>query len=200
MIYGHVDKIPVNEATFNSPPSLWSASKLFSESYLKLFSNKHKLKCISLRIPNIYGASSRYEVFLRMTINQILLNVYKKNIINLYDNLDLCRDFIFIDDVVNAFVSVCHLNDHLFNGDYYVIGSNEKSSYRELANKINYIKDGRVNIVHNKKNNIDYHEMRKYFADASKYTLDTKWHPKTSLFEGLKITLDYIESNYNEIK
>jgi UDP-glucose 4-epimerase len=200
MIYGHVDKIPVNETTPNSPPSLWSTSKLFSENYLKFFSNKYNLKCISIRIPNIYGETGRDNIFLRMTINKILFNVYDKNTLNLYDNLDLDRDFIFIDDVINAFVSISNLKEELFNGNYYVIGSNEKSSYRELSNKINKLRNNSLTIVHNKNTDIDYHEMRKYFADTSKYQLATNWSPNTSLFDGLKKTLNYIEANHKKFK
>ena len=199
MIYGLSNKILVNEMQPNSPPSLWATNKLTSEIYLKLFHNLFKMKNVSLRLSNVYGPSSRVEVFSRMTLNKILYNVFNKRIMYLNKNSDLARDFIYIDDVVQAFVSAANLNDDLFNGDHFVIGSGERSSYKDLSQKIKIIEQN-FKIKQDKDFNMQYPELREFVADATNFKDKAKWNPKFNLQNGLQKTYDYIKENQGKLK
>ena len=95
-----------------------------------------------------------------------------------------------IDDMSDLFYMKKYFNDDISRWDV--------SNVKNMDNMFSFASRFNQSLNDWKVHNVE--TMIGMFADASKYTLDTKWHPKTSLFEGLKITLDYIESNYNEIK
>ena len=58
-VFGLTDKRVINEKVKSLPLSEFSAHKILGENYLKQFYKKYKIPSIILRIPNIYGPSSK---------------------------------------------------------------------------------------------------------------------------------------------
>ena len=76
------------------------SKRLFYE-HLNEISNKNKI--INLRLEHVYGPNDSTEKFLEWAIQQIAV---KKSAEIALTTGDQIRDFIFIDDVVEAFISV----------------------------------------------------------------------------------------------
>jgi CDP-paratose synthetase len=78
----------------------YSLSKKQFVDWLKLKSNK--IQVINLKVELIYGPRDRSEKFIPWVISQLMQNVEK---INLTKGIQK-RDFIFIEDVVSAFMVI----------------------------------------------------------------------------------------------
>ena len=97
------DHIPpvCNEETDRVPKSFYAVGKLASENYLRIFS-EFGIACTALRFFNVYGPGQNLKnlrqgmasIFLAMAINNHHIHVKGSK--------DRFRDFVYIDDVVNA--------------------------------------------------------------------------------------------------
>lgn len=102
-VYGDVDSDAINESTLTNPKSAYGIGKLSCEKYLSLFSHLHGIGGLSLRIANLYGPGQvMREGFgvIPTVLNRLKLN----DRVQIYGDGSVTRDFVYIDDVVDAFV------------------------------------------------------------------------------------------------
>jgi UDP-glucose 4-epimerase len=92
---------------------------------------------------------------------------------------DKVLDFIYIDDVINAFVKSIEVDEaYILN-----IGSNTGTSLLELAKLVKKITGGKGNILIKDKRK---GEVDKFVADIKKAKEVLKWKPTVELEEGIK--------------
>jgi nucleoside-diphosphate-sugar epimerase len=106
----------------------------------------------------------------------------------------ILRDFLYVDDLVDCFLSVA-MTDEAY-GEVFNIGTGIPVSFYELAQKI-------VEITGTGKTTFtEFTQERKevepgdYYANISKIKNITGWKPHTSLDDGIGNTLEY----YREYK
>ena len=106
---------------------------------------------------------------------------------------DQIRDFNYVDDVVNAFLSVAMSNDS--DGQIFNLGSKEFISLYQLANLLISVNgSGNLEIK-------DFPKERKkidignVYSDYSKINNSLSWEPTVNLETGIKLTLDYYKSH-----
>jgi UDP-glucose 4-epimerase len=128
-VYGNPEKLPISENASCSPLSPYGKHKLFAEEICKEYHEYFGIKTCSLRIFSAYGPGLR---------KQILWDIYQKslqaNTVNLFGTGSETRDFIFIDDIVDAIHKVILAGD--FNAGIYNIGSGQEMTIRELADTL----------------------------------------------------------------
>lgn len=108
------------------------------------------------------------------------------------DGLQL-RDFNYVDDCVEALISVGAADDA--NGKVYNLGSTEVLNLKELAELLIHLHgSGSYEIVPfpQDRKGIDVGD---YYGDFSNLQRELAWTPKVSLREGLSKTLDYYALN-----
>lgn len=198
MIYGLTKKLPVNENASNNPPSFWATHKLFSEQYLEYFSRNHNIKSLSLRLSNVYGPINRINVLNKMVLNKIIYLALKNKKIYVFNNSHCIRDFVYIDDVIQAFLLACNIPDKYFDGRHFLIGSGEGKKIIDIWKKVAFL-IGNVKIEKNNNFNLHLAEKRNFISDSRKFKKITLWKPKIRLTEGLKKTLEFIEKNFNKL-
>ena len=84
-----------NERTDN-PLSIYAASKKSVEILASAYSHLYKINIVGLRFFTVYGPYGRPD----MAIFKFTEAIYKKKIIQVYDNGKLERDFTYIDDII----------------------------------------------------------------------------------------------------
>ncbi len=92
---------PVSETSLPSPIAPYGASKLAGETYLSTFGEAYGIPSVSLRFGNVYGPgsfnkSSVVAKFIRQALNGEVLEIYGDG--------SAIRDFIHIDDLIDAIV------------------------------------------------------------------------------------------------
>ena len=185
-VYGEPGSLPINEPRLPKPISPYGLSKLTAEQYVCLYSKLHGLMTSSLRLFSVYGP--RQE-------KQVIYDFFKKlienpNEIEILGNGNQARDFVFVDDVVNALLSVsCNSN---FGGEVYNVGTAEMITTRELAIKISSVMNLTPEYKYTGKTRKG--DPEKWLADISKIN-NLGFYPQTTIDLGLEKVWDWLKSN-----
>jgi len=110
-VYGNLDKKRLSESNQCSPLSCYGTGKLASENYLKVFSKQ--LPFLSLRMFNVYGPGQDMKNLQQGMVSIYLAQAIKNKKILVKGSLKRVRDFIFIDDVVDAWFKASLLKKNL---------------------------------------------------------------------------------------
>ena len=95
-----------------SPISPYGCSKMSAENYIILFNKLYKLPFIILRLSNVYGHYQKSD-------NDGVINLFCKKILNnerpsIYGSGTQNRDFIFVSNVITAFIKSITINKRNF--------------------------------------------------------------------------------------
>ncbi len=133
-IYGDLDGNSglASENLNPNPKSCYGISKLASEKYLNLF--KDELPFISMRMFNVYGPGQDLNNLKQGMVSIYLAQAIKKKKIVVKGSLSRFRDFIYIDDVVDAWFAALK-NEEAVNNKINV-GSGIKTTVEDLLKKI----------------------------------------------------------------
>lgn len=162
----------------------YSLSKKQFKDWLNTFSSD--LVCVNIILEHFYGPFDDKTKFVSFIIDNFLSNV---NEINLTFG-EQERDFIYIDDVINAFIHIINNSDNLSHGFYnYEIGTNRQIKIKELIEIIR-------NITGNTTTKINYGALPYRKNEIMKSEVNTSaiktlgWLPKVELIEGLIRTIN----------
>ncbi len=162
--------------------SVYGNAKLATTQYLlSLYKNK-KFPASIIRLYLVYGPNQDNNRVIPFVIN----NSFKENRFDCSPGFQL-RDFLFIDDLVNAIYKSLKSNKN--NGEVINIGSQKPIKIKNLILKIvNLIGKGQPNFS---KIRIRSDEPIKLYPNISKAKKVLNWFPKYSLENGLKKTINY---------
>lgn len=99
-VYGPVEDIPIEESHGCNPLSCYGISKYASEGYLRVYQDR--LPFVSMRMFNVYGPGQDMENLRQGMVSIYLAQAMATGRIQVKGSIDRFRDFIFIDDVVEA--------------------------------------------------------------------------------------------------
>lgn len=178
---------PIDESVLPKPISPYGASKLLGEGYCSAYYGSFQIDTVCLRFSNVYGPRSGHK---SSVVAQFLSQSLNGKKIQIYGTGKQTRDFIFIDDLVEAIIRSVERSN--IGGEVFQIASGIETSLNDLAE---YLKEALIN-NHLAFPGIEYKQKRKgdvmrNFAriDKAKSMLD--WLPKTDLSQGLDITVKY---------
>lgn len=122
--YGDHDDNPlVNEDTPTIPKSFYAVGKLASENYMRIYSNTYGIKCTALRFFNVFGVGQNLDNLKQgMASIYLAMAVRSKHII-VKGAPDRFRDFVYVDDVVEA---VCLSMSREYGSGYEVFNVSNK--------------------------------------------------------------------------
>ncbi len=104
-VYGEQPDGPVTETASTYPKSFYGVGKLASENYLRIYSAQHGLRCTALRLFNVYGPGQNMENLRQGMVSIYLAQALRDRGIHVKGSSERFRDFIYIDDVVDAFLA-----------------------------------------------------------------------------------------------
>ena len=108
-VYGNVPDAPISEDEHVAPLSCYGVGKLAAENYLNVFCKQ--LPSVSLRMFNVYGPGQDMTNLRQGMVSIYLAQALTSKHIVVKGSLDRFRDFIYIDDVVDAWFRVATLED-----------------------------------------------------------------------------------------
>ena len=192
-IFGCVDSVPVNEETPDDPLTLFSIHKRTAENYLRLHAMSGDLRSVSLRLANVYGPTARVDLMPRVVLNRLIMQALKGETLSLYANHDCVRDYVFIDDVVSAFL-LAGSSEVVSGGQVFVIGSEHGHAIADVVRLVATRvarRTGRETSIRSDANiTIGPAELRNFVADASRFRDATGWSPTTDLEQGVEKTIE----------
>lgn len=188
-VYGLTTRLPVSEAEPPNPITVYDHHKWSAEQLLAQASLDGILDAVSLRLPNVYGpsagASSADD---RGVLNSIARRALQGAELSLYGSGRYLRDYVYIDDVVAAFLvagATPALTARTFN-----VGSGRGVQVRDafyLVAERAAARTGRRSRVREVPwpGDADPIELRNFEGDISRLTAATGWVPRISLEDGI---------------
>ncbi len=107
-VYGNVPDAPVGEDEHVAPLSCYGVGKLAAENYLNVFGQQ--LSSVSLRMFNVYGPGQDMTNLRQGMVSIYLAQALTNKHIVVKGSLERFRDFIYIDDVVEAWFRAATLS------------------------------------------------------------------------------------------
>lgn len=184
-VYGIVDNYPINEQQATKPICAYGICKLAIENYLHAYHYLHGLNYTVLRVSNPYGKNQNPKS-IQGAVSVFMDKILKNRKITIWGNGEIARDFIYIDDVIEAFILAMDSNNdsRIFN-----IGSGKAITINQLVKEIK--------IVSGRSPKIEYLPARDLdvpinYLDISLARSELKWMPMTSLNDGLRKTWEWM--------
>lgn len=182
-VYGEPGSLPVSEEAPRRPDSPYGVSKNVAEEYLRYYERAYGIPCCTLAPANVYGP--RQNPFGEAGVVAIFIGKMlagKEPVI--YGDGEQTRDFVFVDDVVDAYLAALTKGD----GEFINIGTGVETSvnelYRSLAEILEF--EGQPQYAPPRKGELSRIALR---ADKAAKVLG--WRPRTSLSEGLARTVEW---------
>ncbi len=179
-VYGKVSKkdLPISENLNLNPLNPYAVFRVAQENISRVYNNSFDFNIIMTRSFNHFGQGQDHRFFIPNLIRQILdpeINNIKLG------NLEIVRDYIYIQDVVDAYINLLFQGEK--NNIYNVsTGKGYKlSQIIEIIEEITEVKKPTLtdpNLIRPSDNPI-------IIGDNSKIIRETGWTPKISLRGGL---------------
>lgn len=180
-IYGKKPKYPISEKETPQPTSPHAISKITIEYFLEYFSRIYNTPYLIYRISNPYGPRQIPKKGFGV-VPTLFSHILQNKPPILFDNGKLIRDFIYIDDVINAIVRSFHKRTkyHVYN-----IGSGKGVSLKTLWQEIKKITKTELQPILKPKRPIDVDTVT---LNIDRFKKEFNWEPKTELSLGLEKT------------
>ncbi len=162
------------------PNSHYSISKVSTAYMLDYFAKYHHVPCLNLRLYSIYGAWEEPDRLMPKIVEQALRNTYPPLVAP-----QTSRDFVYIDDCVEAFLDAAmHVNKEI-SGNSINIGSGQKTTLQDLTACVKKVFAIDKGPVWGTMSNRTW-DTKDWYGNYEKAKQLIHWEPKTSLEEGLK--------------
>lgn len=140
-IYGQLPDLPKSvEQSKPFPLSPYAIQKYAGEQYAKIYNHLYQIPCTCLRFFNIYGPRQNPTSDYSGVISIMNTKFINHSTFTFYGDGEQTRDFVYIDDLVNAISIV--LNTTLTDGSIYNVGTgtqtNLKAVFKSFEKGFNY--------------------------------------------------------------
>lgn len=180
------EKSPQNENIKCKPKSNYGRAKFLATKYLLSLGKKKKFPFTILRLYQVYGPKQDYNRFIPIAIRNSLDNK-KFNT----SSGEQKRDFLYIDDVVDA-VRKCLINKKS-KGQIFNLGCGKPIKLKTVLSVIKKIcKGGQPTFG---KIQLRKEENLITYPNIYKIKKILRWKPKYSFYSGLKKTIKFYEKN-----
>jgi UDP-glucose 4-epimerase len=192
--YGSSVTLPVGEDHPTNPKGVYAVTNLTAEKMVLVYDDVHKIPGACLRITNTYGPRHQMAHDEYGVLNWFVRKAIDNEIIPVFGDGRILRDFLYVDDLVNCFLQVVTCSPAY--GEVFNVGSGIPISFIDLAKKIIEIAGmGKVAFTEFTKERKEV-EPGDYYTDISKIKRVVGWKPETDLEEGLRRTIQF----YREYK
>lgn len=100
--YGDHNPPVCAEETDLLPKSFYAVGKIASEHYMRIYANEFGMNCTALRFFNVYGIGQNMKNLKQGMASIFLAMAIKDHHITVKGSKDRFRDFVYIDDIVDA--------------------------------------------------------------------------------------------------
>jgi len=208
-VYGGNKKVPFStDDRVDNPVSLYAATKKSNELMAHCYSKLYNIPSTGLRFFTVYGPAGRPDMAYFGFTNKLL----KGEIIQIYNYGNCCRDFTYVDDIVEGIVRVMAKAPAKRNGDdglpippyaVYNIGGGQPEN---LLDFVNILQEELLQAgVLPKDYDFDAHkklvpmqpgDVPTTYADATALERDFGFTPKITLREGLRKFAEWYKEYY----
>src|SRR5262249_27462587 len=116
------------EESPTAPNSDYSVSKVAAANLLHYYGKRKKLPCANLRLYSVYGPYEDSSRLIPTVIRRGLEGGYPE-----FVSPEISRDFVYVDDVIEAFVDAALNLEKPGYGESFNIGTGQKTTIGDVA-------------------------------------------------------------------
>ena len=185
-VYGNLDTLPLNEEMLGNPSSFYGLTKLTTEHYLRIYHEAFGLPYICYRYSNVFGPRQGNGG------EGGVISIFAKAIVQgspiiIYGDGKQTRDFIYVDDVVEAnILGIQHQVTGIYN-----VSTGISSSVNLLVDEFRNISGKDIEVVYDKPRLGD---IRDSVLATDKSEKELFFTVKYNLHDGLIKTYEYFKT------
>jgi nucleoside-diphosphate-sugar epimerase len=196
---GMPKKLPVDENVVDYPITTYDFHKLQAERWLKFYTGQGWIEGVSLRLTNVYGPGPKSSSADRGILNLMINKALNGETLTIYGSGEYIRDYIYIDDVVSAFVNSPLKIDQTKNR-HFIVGSGEGTTIHDAITLVGKLVSNESGVKVNVKSiqppsgllDIEY---RNFVAESSSLKKNGVIESFYNLQQGIEKTIKHFCSN-----
>lgn len=193
MVYGKVDVPLITEECSTNPLSLYGIHKLTSEKYMLMYYKDFGIPSTVLRITNPYGPRQQIKHNKYSLIGWFIRQAMEGKAIKIYGEGLQLRDYIYIDDIIDAIIKSGAANKAI--GEILNLGSGASTQFRDMVNQVvETVNKGSIEFVPWPQN-YEKIETGDISVDISKMKNIFQWESRYDLKTGIELTYEYYKDN-----
>lgn len=174
-------RIPIDENTPDDPKTPYDLDKLQAENYMKLYGNTYGIEYVIFRFATVYGPRQNVSPEWKPVVMEFISKLQKRQAPTIYWDGEQTRDFIYVDDIVNALLLSLATEDA--NGETIILGTQKETSINELYKTISDLCGIYIEPSRKPKKLGDIRRMRYKCKKANRIL---GWKAETPLEEGIR--------------
>jgi nucleoside-diphosphate-sugar epimerase/glycosyltransferase involved in cell wall biosynthesis len=183
--YGTNSAAPPEDGALR-PNSDYAVSKAAVGSYLEYMGRHKQFPCVNLRLYSVYGPLEDTSRLIPNLVRRALTGTFPD-----FVDPEISRDFVYVADVVEAFIlAAAKMNPELY-GTHLNIGNGKKTTIGELAAVAKSVFAIPIEPRFGEMGARRW-DLKDWYADASRAKIAIGWEGKTSLEDGLRSTAEWI--------
>ncbi|NIR51206.1 SDR family NAD(P)-dependent oxidoreductase [candidate division KSB1 bacterium] len=181
--------LPVDESHPQNPTDVYGINKMAAEQYLFLYNKIYDFPVVSLRLNNVYGPRCQMHAGFYGILNWFMANAMTGKPITVYGEGSQTRDYVYITDVVDAFLRTA-LSENA-NGQIYFVGSGVETVFLDMVKEIvRAVGKGEIKHVPFPKLR-DKIDIKRFVVSYQKINADVGWEPQYDLRTGIDETVRF---------
>ena len=180
----------MKEDDLPEPDLVYGAVKAGISILCQTIAKKYNKNICTFRLFSVYGPFERKG----RLFTYLLVNCLKNNPIEVSEGSQV-RDFIYVEDVANAYLATMKNNDNI-KGKIINIGTGKECKVKEVINKIVSLTYFKSEIKWGEKPLASF-ESDKWVADVEKAKRILNWSPDFDLEQGIKKDIEWFKANIN---
>jgi UDP-glucose 4-epimerase len=193
-IYGRALDFPITENCTPWPLTVYGSSKLAGEHYARSYFECYQLPVVCVRPFNNYGPRSHFEGDSGEVIPRFILRALAGEPPVIFGDGSHTRDFLYVTDCAATLARIASTDSLV--GQVVNLGYGEETRIDALARAV-LEATGRTDLtpIHEAPRPAD---VPKLWVDTTKLKKTIDYKPKTSLREGIGLTLEYFRKLYRD--
>ena len=180
--YGLNSNAPKEQGTL-IPNSHYAVSKVSSSYLIRYYGTVKKLPVINLRFYSVYGPYEEPDRLIPRLVEHGLKGTYPPLV-----NPEISRDFVFVDDAVDAAILAAGVGVTRKPGSSVNIATGRKTTIRELARTMKGLCNIKDEPAWGSMQNRMW-DLRNWYGDPAAAKEILGWKPRTPLRQGLQKTI-----------
>lgn len=187
---GKLSVMPTDEESLIHPSSIYGITKQVQEQLIMTACPNYGINPVAFRYQNVYGPGQSLKNPYTGILSIFSTQIKNGNSINIFEDGYESRDFVFIDDVVDATILGIEMDEA--NNEVFNVGTGIPVDVMTVAKCL--IKNYGLEVPITITGNYRIGDIRHNYADLTKIKNKLRFKPKVSFEEGIKLFTNWVNS------
>lgn len=185
----NADLLPTDEQSKIHPSSIYGITKQVQEQMFLTMGKSLKIPAVAFRYQNVYGAGQSLSNPYTGILSIFSTRIKNGNDINVFEDGKESRDFVYVDDVVDA--TILGLEKEEANYEVFNVGLGKAIDVMTVSKVLVDTYNSKSKIVVS--GNYRLGDIRDNYADLSKIKTRLGFEPKVSFEEGIRLFTAWVD-------